>query len=220
MPDDLHELSALYALDVLDVDERERFEEHLAECERCRGELASLRDTASSLAFVPGPRPPAELRDRILERARAEPSNVVSLAARRSLATSVAAALAVAATAAAVGLGIWAATLHHSLAQERSATSVLRDPDARRIDVPGKAGQLVVAPSGDAVLSVSLPRAPKGKTYEAWVADPSVHAAGLFPGGLVKLTLPVQHGAQVMVTLERSGGVDAPTQQPLLRVRA
>ena len=220
MPDDLHELSALYALDVLDGDERERFEEHLADCEQCQGELASLRDTASSLAFVPGPPPPLELRDRILERARAEPSNVVSLAGRRSLATSVAATLAVAATAAAVGLGIWAATLHHSLSQERSATKILRDPSARRIDVPGKAGQLVVAPSGDAVLSVSLPRAPKGKTYEAWVANPAVHRAGLFAGGLVKLTLPVQRGAQVMVTLERSGGVDAPTQQPLLRVRA
>ena len=220
MPDDLHELSALYALDVLDADERARFEEHLAECEQCQGELASLRDTASSLAFVPGPPPPTALRERILERARAEPSNVVSLAGRRSLATSVAAALAVAATAAAVGLGIWAATLHHSLSQERSATKVLRDPNARRIDVPGKAGQLVVAPSGDAVLSVSLPRAPKGKTYEAWVANPAVHPAGLFNGGLVKLTLRVQHGAQVMVTLERSGGVDAPTQQPLLRVRA
>jgi anti-sigma factor RsiW len=220
MPDDLHELSALYALDVLDADERERFEEHLADCERCQGELASLRDTASSLAFVPGPPPPLELRDRILERARAEPSNVVSLAGRRSMATSVAAALAVAATAAAVGLGIWAATLHHSLSQERSATKILRDPRARRVDVPGKAGQLVVAPSGDAVLSVSLPRAPKGKTYEAWVANPAVHPAGLFAGGLVKLTLPVRRGAQVMVTLERSGGVDAPTQQPLLRVRA
>jgi anti-sigma factor RsiW len=220
MPDDLHELSALYALDVLDSDERARFEDHLADCERCRGELASLRDTASSLAFVPGPPPPAELRDRILARARAEPSNVVSLSARRSLATSIAAALAVAASAAAVGIGIWAATLHHSLTQERSATKVLRDPSARRIDVPGKSGQLVVASSGDAVLSVSLPRPPKGKTYEAWVASPAVHPAGLFAGGLVKLTSPVRHGALVMVTLERNGGVDAPTQQPLLRVRA
>jgi anti-sigma factor RsiW len=220
MPDDLHELSALYALDVLDADERERFEEHLAGCEQCRDELASLRNTASSLAFVPGPPPPLELRDRILERARAEPPNVVSLAERRSIATSVAATLAVAATAAAVAFGIWAATLHNSLTEERSATNVLRDPNARRIDVPGTPGQLVVAPSGDAVLSVSLPRPPKGKTYEAWVANPAVHRAGLFAGGLVKLTLPVRHGAQVMVTLERSGGVDAPTQQPLLRVRA
>src|SRR5205823_14561646 len=167
MPDDLHELSALYALDVLDADERARFEEHLADCERCSAELASLRDTAAGLAFVQGRPPPAELRERILQAARAEPSNVVSLAGRRSLATSVAAVFAVAATAAAVGIGIWAATLHHSLAQERSATKVLRDPDARRVDVPGRSGQLVVAPSGDAVLSVTLPRAPKGKTYEA-----------------------------------------------------
>jgi anti-sigma factor RsiW len=220
MPDDLHELSALYALDVLDADERARFEEHLVECERCSSELASLRDTAAGLAFVAGAPPPAELRERILEAARAEPSNVVSLASRRSIATSVAAALAVAATAAAVGVGVWAATLHHSLAQERSATRVLRDPDARRIDVPGKAGQLVVAPSGDAVLSVSLPTPPKGKTYEAWVASPDVHPAGVFTGGLVKLDRRVPRGAQVMVTLERSGGVDAPTQQPLLRVRA
>jgi anti-sigma factor RsiW len=220
MPDDLHELSALYALDVLDAGERARYEDHLAECEECRAELASLRDTAAGLAFVPGPPPPAELRERILQQARAEPSNVVSLAARRSLATSIAAVVAVAATAAAVGIGIWAATLHHSLSQERSATKVLRDPSARRIDVPGTPGQLVVAPSGEAVLSVSLPRAPKGKTYEAWVANPAVHPAGLFAGGLVKLTVPVRHGAQVMVTLEHSGGVDAPTQHPLLAVRA
>jgi hypothetical protein len=169
---------------------------------------------------VPGPPPPAELRERILQQARAEPSNVVSLAGRRSFGTSVAAALAVAATAVAVGLGIWAATLHHSLSQERSVNGVLKDPQARHIQSQEPPGELVVAPSGNAVLFVQLPRAPKGKTYEAWVASPNVRPAGLFDGGFVKLTEPVRHGAQVMVTLERSGGVDAPTQQPLVRVRA
>ena len=39
MTDDLHELSALYALDVLDAPERARFEAHLAECDRCSDEL-------------------------------------------------------------------------------------------------------------------------------------------------------------------------------------
>lgn len=216
MTDDLHELSALYALDLLDADERARFEEHLAECT----ELEGLQDAATSLAFVDGPPPPADLRSRILARARAEPSNVVPLRARRSLATSAAVAIAVAASAAAVGLGIWAATLHQSLATERSATSVLSDPLARRIAVNGTPGQLVVAPSGDAVLSVSLPSPPKGSTYEAWVATPTVQPAGVFKGGLVKLSRAVPPGALVMVTLERSGGVAAPTQQPLLRARA
>ena len=60
MPDDLHELSALYALDLLDADERARFEEHLAECDR-ELELAS-RSAATALAYVGGPAPPADLR--------------------------------------------------------------------------------------------------------------------------------------------------------------
>ena len=219
MPDELHELSALYALDVLDADERARFEAHLAECERCSQELAGMRDAASGLGFVEGPAPPAALRTSILAAARAEPPNVVPLA-RRSPATALVAVLAIAASAAAIGLGIWAAALHHSLSQERSATNVLRDPHARRLTVPGTPGALVVAPSGDAVLTVSLPSPPPGKTYEAWVAGRGVHAAGTFSGGLVKLTQPVERGEQVMVTLERSGGVDAPTRAPLLRVRA
>jgi anti-sigma factor RsiW len=220
MPDDLHELSALYALDVLDADERARFEEHLAGCEQCSRDLAGLQDAASGLAFVEGPAPPAELRGRILTAAQAEPSNVVPLASRRSRATGVVGLLAAAATVAAVALGVWALSLHHSLAQERSATSVLRDPAARRLAVPGKEGALVVAPSGDAVLTVTLPSPPAGKTYEAWVAGKSVLPAGTFSNGLVKLTQHVAQGDQVMVTLERSGGVDAPTSQPLLRVRA
>ena len=89
MADDLHELSALYALDVLSGDERARFEQHLDECERCRAEIDGLRDAATSLAFaVDGPPPPAELRARILDAARAEGQNVVPLRPRRSFAVS------------------------------------------------------------------------------------------------------------------------------------
>jgi anti-sigma factor RsiW len=219
MPDELHELSALYALDVLDAEERARFEEHLAGCDRCRSELAELRDAASGLAFVEGPAPPPALRERIVSAVRAEPQNVVPLPRRRSRAAAIAAGFALAASLVAVGLGIWAASLHHSLAQERSATSVLDDPQARRIALSGVPGTLVVAPSGDAVLTVSLPSPPPGKTYEAWVAGRGVRAAGTFSGGLVRLTRPVRRGNQVMVTVERSGGVDAPTGLPILRVR-
>jgi anti-sigma factor RsiW len=218
--DDLHELSALYALDVLDRDERDRFEAHLAECARCRDELGGLRDAASALAFVDGPAPPAALRVRILDAARAEPQNVVPLRSRRSIATSVAAVVAVAATAAAVGFGIWAATLHDSLSQERAATRVLRNPQARHIRLEGTPGELVVTPSGDAVLTVQLPEPPAGRTYEAWVASPEVHPAGVFSGGLVKLDRRVPRGARVMVTLERTGGTASPTRQPLFVVRA
>jgi anti-sigma factor RsiW len=220
MTDDLHELSALYALDVLDRDERDRFEAHLEDCQRCREELGELRDAASALAFVEGLAPPAALRGRILDAVRAEPQNVVPLRPRRGIATSVAAVVAVAATAAAVAFGIWAATLHHSLSQERAVTNVLRNPHSRHIALQGRPGELVVAPSGDAVLSVRLSVPPPGRTYEAWVASPQIHPAGVFTGGVVKLARHVTRGAQVMVTLERKGGTDAPTQKPLLIARA
>jgi anti-sigma factor RsiW len=221
MPDDVHELSALYALDVLDDDERASFERHLDECERCRAELDGLRDAAGSLAFaVEGPAPPDVLRSRILEAARAERPNVVPLRPRRSFAVSVAAAVAVAASAAAVALGVWAASLHRSLSHEHTTVSVLSDPRARHIQLRGARGQLVVAPSGQAVLAVDLPKLPKGKTYEAWVADPDVRRAGIFSGRTTTLRVPVRRGAQVLVSVERAGGTDAPTTTPIVSARA
>ena len=219
MADDLHTLSAPYALDALTPDERARFEEHLRTCDRCMEELAGLQDAAASLAFtVEGPAPPATLRAAILDAARAERPNVVPLRPRRTF-TSVAAAFAVAASVAAVGFGVWAASLHDSLSASRAAVRVLADPASRHVPVGGSRGELVVAPSGQAVLAVRLPKLPSGKTYEAWVADPGVKRAGQFDGATFTLPLHVGRGAQVMVTVERSGGVDAPTSKPLLAVR-
>jgi len=220
MAEDVHELSALYALDALTGPDRERFEQHLDECDDCRSRLRSFREAGTALAFaVEGPPPPEALRGRILAAARAEPQNVVPIRPRRSLATSIAAAVAVAATAAAVGLGVWSATLHRSLDRERTATRVLANPASRHLRIPSRTGELVVAPSGEAVLALALPKPPRGKTYEAWVADPSVRRAGEFDGRTLTLTERVRPGARVMVTVERSGGVDAPTQQPLLAVQ-
>jgi len=220
MADDLHTLAAPYALDALPPDERIQFEEHLATCERCRADLAGLNDAAAALAFaVEGPAPPDALRDRILVTANREgPSHVARFRPQRQIFASVAAVVAVAATAAAVGFGIWAASLHHSLARERTAVRVLGDPASRHIPVRGK-GELVVAPSGAAVLAVHLPPPPKGKTYEAWVANPLVHRAGQFDGRTTTLPIRLTRGARVMVTIERAGGVDAPTSKPLFAIR-
>ena len=214
MADDLHTLSAPYALDALSAEDRDRFESHLATCERCRADLAGLTDAAASLAFaVEGPVPPAVLRSRILDAARAEgPSNVVAFRPR-AVSRWITATAAVAAVAI-VALGAWSVSLHHSLSDERGALRVLGDPTARHIAVTG--GQVVVSRTGVAVLDVHLPSLPNGKTYEAWVASSSVKRAGQFAGGVTTLPLRVAHGARVMVTIERAGGVDAPTSQPLL----
>jgi len=223
MPDNPHDLSALYVLDVLDDEERARYEEHLAGCDRCRDDLRGLREAAAGIGFVAtGPEPPSALRERVLAGARAEPQAVTPIRSRRrpSVALSIAAAVAVAATIAAVALGGWAASLHHSLSHERAAVSVLGNPHARRIPVQGAKGSLVVTPSGEAALAVALPTPPAGKTYEAWVLDTSLHRDALFDGSTTLLGRRVAPGATVMVTLEPSGGVSAPTSKPLIRVRA
>jgi anti-sigma factor RsiW len=217
MADDLHTLSAPYALDALTPDDRERFEQHLATCEQCRTDLAGLSDAASSLACaVEAPPPPEELRARILEAARAEGApNVRPLRRRPRKGADAFAGVAAAAAIAIVAYGVWD-VVHHS--STTSAQRVLTDPNARHYPVSGGRGQLVVAASGEAAFSLKLPKPPAGKTYEAWVANPSVHRAGTFDGSVEKLPLRVRHGAKVMVTLERAGGVDAPTTKPLFVV--
>ena len=127
--DAIHELTAAYALDALDEQDEREYEAHLARCPSCREELASLAGTATSLAYgVESPAPPPDLRDRILDQARAERPNVVPL--RRAWRTWTAAAAAVAACAA-IGLGIWAVTLSHSLDRTRSA----RDQQSRVLSI-------------------------------------------------------------------------------------
>jgi hypothetical protein len=219
MSDDIHELSALYALDVLTGDERTRFEQHLRECERCRGDVDALAGAAAQLAYAPeGPAPPAALRGRVLDAVGAERQNVVVLSSRRpSAAVSVAATIAVAASAAAVGFGIWAASLHHSLDRARQVEAVISDPQTRRLPLTGARGALYVAPSGRAALAAALPAPPHGKQYEAWVISGSTaQPAGVFTRGPALLTRRVHPGVAVKITVEKAGGVPQPTTTPIV----
>jgi len=224
----LHDLTAAYALDALDVDDAREYEAHLSHCDRCRDELASLSEAAGALAYATeAPMPPPELRARILQQARREHPNVVPL--RPRWAVPVAAAAAVAACAA-IALGIWAVSLSSkldrrdaALAREQRVAAILAQPGSRTIHFAR--GTLVVGKAGDAALVVQhLERAPTGRTYEAWIsAGGPPRRAGLFNGGqnsAVPLKGSVQSGASVLVTVEKAGGVDAPTQKPILSVQS
>lgn len=211
----VRELTAAYALDALDAGEEREFEDHLAHCEPCREEVSAFQEAAALLAYdVETPAPSSALRGRILEQARSERPNVVPL--RRRWAFPVAATLAAVAACAAIGLGIWASSLSSKLDSERSANA----QQARIIAVSGAEGSLLVSPSGQATLVVSmLGPAPAGKTYEAWViVDGKPSPAGTFAGAdgkvAVALTQPVAPGAVVAVTLE-PGVMAQPTGKPL-----
>jgi anti-sigma-K factor RskA len=217
MPEELHALVGPYALDALnDVEERD-FEEHLALCQRCREDLAGLREAAASLAYAAvGPAPPPQLKERILDQARSERPNLTSLPRRRRNWTAPLAAAAAIAASAAIGLGIWGATRPTG---SDPLAAVLAQPGAKLVPMSAGGG-LAVAPNGDAVLALAVPRAPAGQTYEAWVIHSGkARPAGLFRGrggtSIVEIARPVGSGAVVAVTLERAGGASHPTQKPL-----
>ena len=230
MSNDPHDLLAAYALDALDDHERERFERHLADCEECAAQLAMLREPVAALAYAAeGPVPRNELRDRIIEGARAEPRAAVIKLPRRNWALGAVAGVAAAAACLAIGLGIYAHSLSNSLDRERSTNSAVEKllaENATTKPLIGANGSLIVAENGRAGLLVcGLAGAPSAKTYEAWViSGKSPIPAGLFRGGngcsSVLLTQRVPKNATVAVTLERAGGATSPTLPILFRAEA
>jgi anti-sigma-K factor RskA len=216
--DELHQLTAAYALDALEPDEARAYEAHLDSCARCRDELAALSGAASALAYAAaGPQPPAELRGRILETARAERQNVVPLRTRR-LRLSPLVGIAAAAACLLVALGIWNVSLHRDLDQRRAIAAVLGDPKATHVTLPKAAGQLVVSDKGVALVANVKP-APAGKTYEAWMIPKGGKPvpAGTFDGsGPVLLHGTPTPGVTMAVTIEKHGGSSHPTTPPVV----
>ncbi|HEX8094697.1 RskA family anti-sigma factor, partial [Jatrophihabitans sp.] len=66
MTDELNVLAGAYALDALDDDEREVFEEHLRTCAECAQEVRGLRETAAELSHLNEVIPPPQLRAAVL----------------------------------------------------------------------------------------------------------------------------------------------------------
>jgi anti-sigma-K factor RskA len=210
---EIHELSAAYALDALEPEQRAAFEEHLLRCADCRETVSLFQETAAALAYgVETPAPAPTLGRRIMEQARRERPNVVAL--RRRWVLPATATVAAVAASAAIALGVWTAILSNRLDAR---------PEARTLE--GTNGSLIVSPEGEGMLLVDeLATAPPGKSYEAWVIeDGEPLAAGTFSGGgriAFVLTRRVPDGAVVAVTVERAGGVQKPTSTALFRSEA
>ena len=230
----IHELTAGYALDALDPDERRAYEAHLAGCEHCQEELTAFWKTTEALAVAAsGPEPSADLRKRILADVRAEPPQVVvPFEPRRRRAAPVLGAAAAVAAVVAIGVGLWASSLSSelddaraALERERAAAAILVHPDSRSVALQAGQGKRVVDPEGQAVLVLDgLDPAPAGKTYEMWIAPGGdigqASRAGVFPGRdgaeIEGLDGVVRAGDVVAVTVEKAGGVDAPTTSPIV----
>jgi len=199
----VHEEAAAFALDALDREQTEAFQQHLAACPDCDAAVEELRFAAAALAFAVEPLVPSgSLRPRVLDTG----AQVIPLRRRRH-ARFLAAAMVAAASCAVV------------VAAVRPWETGDSQAGFRRYDAKGANATLLVSRSGEAVLAARrLPPLARGTVYELWViADGRARPAGLFRGSLATLTRPVPQGATVAVSVEPAGGSSRPTGPLLLR---
>jgi anti-sigma-K factor RskA len=223
---DIHHLTGAYALDAVDDIERARFEQHLAECEDCRLEVASLREAAGLLSETTAVTPPPALRESVLagiSQVRPLPPIVhrTPVVQRRWFPLLVAAAVV-----AILGVGAalwqpWAPSQDSSLT---AAEQVLEAGDARSVAVDlGDAGSATVTRSeslGKAVITTDdMAPAPSGKVFELWLqVDGEMVPAGLMPPGedtQMVLEGDATTATAVGITVEPEGGSDQPTTEPI-----
>ncbi|HEX5294455.1 MAG TPA: anti-sigma factor [Streptosporangiaceae bacterium] len=68
---DVHTLAGSYAMDAISAPDRARFDRHLARCEDCAREIASLHEATARLAAAAAVSPPPALKARVMAAAAA-----------------------------------------------------------------------------------------------------------------------------------------------------
>jgi anti-sigma-K factor RskA len=234
--EELKEMFELYALGVLDEDEKTEIDVHLArDCKQCKQSLAgAMAFNAVMLSIGPEEAPRKQLKHRLLASIGYEKPGWF-------WAGALAAALMLA-------LAVWIGT------QERERTNQLADARKELLQVTGERDRLNQAVQflsdpetrpasfgkgqnapprgyvflhpqlGVMLIASNLPPAGAGKTYEMWVIPKTgaPRPAGLFQSdgmrGLHVLSGPVDLDAlkAVAVTLEPAAGSVGPTSTPII----
>lgn len=207
-PERISELTAGYALDALDPEERQWMSEHLADCGSCQEAVAQMREAAAVLALsAPLASPPPALRGRVLDQVRREGTAPARAAVqeprepRRGFwALFFGSTLPMASAAAAVVL---LAVMATALLRQQSELSRLRaqvqaqqqaqqevqrllaSPGVQtaRMESDGIQASMLMAPdSAKAYVVLSgLPALPEGRDYQVWLGtDAGPTSAGVF----------------------------------------
>jgi anti-sigma factor RsiW len=228
--EEIQELLGVYALDAVDVDERELVERHLEICPRCRAEVAGYRSVTALLGDFGGEAPPA-LWDRIATQVTAGGESAEQTATDRPLPASIAgwpvsgsavpstralaparpragrvlrAVLAVAA-AAVVVLGVEVGILAHRTSQLQQAVGRAPAPSMSAVQqalaVNGARQARLQGPQGASAEAVILP------TGTGYLYDVHLPAAGT--GHTYQLWGVVGHAAISYGLLGSSPGIEA-----------
>ncbi|HEX8306239.1 MAG TPA: anti-sigma factor [Jatrophihabitans sp.] len=238
MTDELNVLAGAYALDALDDDEREVFEQHLRTCAECAQEVRELRMTASELSHLSEFGPPPQLRAAVLgavaqsrplpplvEDPRGERGNVRPL--RRTRSQALWQGLAAACALIAVAVSVWGYSEHRQAQRAASAgssvvQSLLDAPDVRAATTAMKQGQGTLIYSRKerrlVLIGRGIPALPSNQTYQLWLMTDTGApvSGGVFrPDQAGNVEVPASGNLdgvdQMGISIEPAGGSPQPT---------
>ncbi|MFZ0251208.1 MAG: anti-sigma factor [Acidimicrobiales bacterium] len=245
--DEASDLLGAYALDAVDGDEYAELEEHLESCPRCRGELDGLREVAAAMGNSVEPVPEglwSQIALRLPERqegGEAPPMPRLTSEARspfrvpaegptrrHRVMVSTIGAIAVAAAAVAVVLGIGLVHADNKVtglqadqaAASPNVAAALRAPGHRVVTLDSSThteqAKVVVLPSGQGyVVSSSLPSLDDGRTYQLWAIEGnqpiSLGLLGRSPGRAAFIMAGSTRPSRLSITAEPAGGSVFPT---------
>jgi anti-sigma-K factor RskA len=236
--EELHDLYELYALGVLEPEERAEIDRHLATgCGICQTGVkrAAIVNTAI-LSFAPDAEPSKKLKRRLLAGVGVEPRSFAWIGWA-------------AATACLLVAAIWFNAEEHRRSTELADTrrmlsesnaqvnrvqqvlDFLNSPDTKQVNFgkgatqPPKGNILVNPTSGVLLIASNLPPLPAGRTYEMWVIPKggAPKPAGLFQSDARGTALHFEAGpvdvratGAVAVSVEPLNGSTAPTTTPII----
>jgi anti-sigma-K factor RskA len=237
---EVHTLAGAYAMDAISAPDRARFERHLAECEECAREIASLREATARLATATAVSPPSGLKDRVMAAAaltRQQPPPVGELPAGRAwrgrLRLAVAAVAAVVVLGVAVVFGVANGSMRDQLSQAQASSqqiaTVLTAHDATMMTgavAGGGTATIVMSHSRHALVftAADLRALPVSRGYELWLIGPAGdRPVTMLPTGRHDMTGPViasgmRPGDHLALTVEPSGGAARPSTPMMLDV--
>jgi len=240
MTDEQRENAALYALELLESEERDAFESALDKDADLAALVQEHRAVLSILSLSPETRePPESLREVILERAREiEAAGLRAVPPSRSQATSTKPAAAsgkpfsrvlpwALAACFAIGFGFLFVQVN-GLKQKNAELAQLANPENFRFAVLAAQTETLpeisasvawnAASSVGIIGTASLPAQPPDKTYQLWIfeeGNPSPVSAGIFDPGrdpriVFRPERPVTDATTFAVSIEVSGGRPQP----------
>jgi anti-sigma-K factor RskA len=236
--EELRDMYELYALGLLETEEREEIEAHLARnCETCsKGVKQAFATNAIVSTFVPELEPPPALRKRVMSGVGVEHRSAWGWIAALVTAGLLVATLWFSLEARRMERDLVSARdqvrrTQADLARYEAALRFLDEPETKQVGFgrgepqPPRGNVFVNPRSGVLLIAANLPPAPAGRIYEMWVIPKggAPRPAGLFQsdasGSAIHILpgpLDVAATNAIAVTLEPESGSAGPTTTPII----